>query len=388
VERAKVRAVLNSVEHVDKAPAAVYHELLDQGVYLASVSTMYRILRDHDEVHERRRQAVHPARVKPELVATQPNQVWSWDITKLHGPAKWTYYYLYVIIDIYSRYVVGWLIAERESAARGVVFVDELDEVPAGTTVVFSAHGVSPAVRDDADRRGLLAIDATCPLVAKVHAEARRAATRGDTIILIGHVGHEEVEGTFGETPSQTVVVDTAADIAALNVPDAARVSYLTQTTLALDETAATIQALNDRFPAATGPGAEDICYATTNRQQAVAAVAADSDLLLVVGSANSSNSVRLVELSRRLGTAAYLIDDVTCIRPEWLEEARVIGLSAGASAPHYLVEEVIDHLASLGPIEVAEHRVATETIRFGLPTVVRIDHATGAATPAQAMQP
>jgi 4-hydroxy-3-methylbut-2-enyl diphosphate reductase len=262
------------------------------------------------------------------------------------------------------------VVADLES--RGAVFVGELDEAPAGATVVFSAHGVSPAVRQEAEARGLDVIDATCPLVTKVHAEARRAAARGDTIVLIGHAGHEEVEGTSGQAPGRTVVVDGPADIAALDIPDPARVSYLTQTTLALDETAEAIAALTERFPAVAGPGAEDICYATTNRQNAVAAVAAEADLVLVVGSANSSNSVRLVELARRQGTPAHLIDDASGIRPEWLDGVRTIGLSAGASAPPYLVRQVIDHLAGLGPVSVAERTVTVETIRFGLPAALR----------------
>lgn len=256
--------------------------------------------------------------------------------------------------------------------ARGVVFVEELQEVPEGATVVFSAHGVSPAVRQEAERRNLRVFDATCPLVTKVHAEARRAAARGDTIVLIGHAGHEEVEGTLGEAPEHTVVVDGPGDIDVLHVADPGRVSYLTQTTLAADETAATIAALTDRFPHAAGPGSQDICYASTNRQHAVSAVAAEADLLLVVGSANSSNSVRLVELARRHGTAAHLIDDFTGIRPEWLDGVSVVGLSAGASAPPYLVQEVIDLLRTLGPIEVAERQVTVETIQFGLPSSLR----------------
>jgi 4-hydroxy-3-methylbut-2-enyl diphosphate reductase len=262
------------------------------------------------------------------------------------------------------------VVADLES--RGAVFVEELDEVPDGAVVVFSAHGVSPLVRTDADRRALTVIDATCPLVTKVHAEARRAAVRGDTIVLIGHAGHEEVEGTLGQAPGRTVLVEDADGIAALEIPGSARVSYLTQTTLALDETAATINALIDRFPDATGPGAEDICYATTNRQRAVAAVAAEADLVLVVGSANSSNSVRLVELARRLGTSAHLIEDASGIRPEWLERATVIGLSAGASAPPHLVAQVIEHLAALGPVRIDERQVTTETVRFALPWSLR----------------
>ncbi|MBY8852037.1 4-hydroxy-3-methylbut-2-enyl diphosphate reductase, partial [Saccharothrix sp. MB29] len=190
------------------------------------------------------------------------------------------------------------VVAELE--ARGAVFVDELDAVPDGATVVFSAHGVSPAVREEAERRGLDVVDATCPLVTKVHAEARRYAARGDTVVLIGHAGHEVVEGTLGEAPDRVVLVETAADVAALEVPDPARVSYLTQTTLAVDETAEVLDALRARFPALRGPSSADICYATTNRQDAVREVARDADLVLVVGSANSSNSVRLVELARR----------------------------------------------------------------------------------------
>lgn len=255
---------------------------------------------------------------------------------------------------------------------RGAVFVNELDEVPGGATVVFSAHGVSPAVRDEADRRGLLVVDATCPLVTKVHAEARRFAARGDTIVLIGHDGHEEVEGTLGEAPDRTILVQTAQDAENLQVPDPGRVSYLTQTTLAVDEVTGVIDALQTRFPALKGPGSDDICYATTNRQHAVAQVAAEADLVLVVGSANSSNSVRLVELARRTGTPAYLIDDAAGILPQWLEDVSVVGLSAGASAPQHLVQGVIDYLRGLGPLNVTERLVTKETIRFDLPRQVR----------------
>jgi 4-hydroxy-3-methylbut-2-en-1-yl diphosphate reductase len=255
---------------------------------------------------------------------------------------------------------------------RGAVFVDELDQVPPGALVVFSAHGVSPAVRDEADRRSLAVIDATCPLVAKVHAEARRAAARGDTIVLIGHAKHEEVEGTLGEAPDRTVVVEDATDVAALDIRVPGRVSYLTQTTLAVEETSATIAALTARFPAVTGPGSDDICYATTNRQNAVAAVARQADLVLIVGSANSSNSLRLVEVARDHGVPAHLIDDAAGIRPEWLAGVTIVGLSAGASAPHQLVQQVIEYLAGLGPIEVAELQVTAETVRFGLPALLR----------------
>ncbi|GAA3738647.1 4-hydroxy-3-methylbut-2-enyl diphosphate reductase [Spinactinospora alkalitolerans] len=256
--------------------------------------------------------------------------------------------------------------------ARGAVFVDELDEVPDGATVVFSAHGVSPAVHAEAERRGLEVIDATCPLVTKVHAEARRFAARGDTVVLIGHAGHEEVEGTLGEAPDRTVLVETPADVEGLRVGDPERVSYLTQTTLAVDETAEVVDALRARFPAVRGPASDDICYATTNRQDALKAIAEEADLVLVVGSANSSNSVRLAELARRSGAPGHLVDDVGGIRPEWLAGARRIGLTAGASAPPHLVGAVVAALSGLGPVTVTEHETARETIRFTLPPAVR----------------
>jgi 4-hydroxy-3-methylbut-2-en-1-yl diphosphate reductase len=256
--------------------------------------------------------------------------------------------------------------------ARGAVFVDEVAEVPDGAVLVFSAHGVSPAVRAEAAVRGLEVIDATCPLVTKVHAEARRFAARGDTVVLIGHAGHEEVDGTLGEAPERTVLVQDAAEVATLRVDDPTRVSYLTQTTLAVDETTDVVAALQARFPALRGPGSDDICYATTNRQHALTAIADAADLVLVVGSANSSNSVRLVELARRHDTPAYLIDDCTDIRPEWLAGVRVVGLTAGASAPPQLVDDVIGVLSGLGPVSTTERMVTTETIHFTLPTAVR----------------
>jgi 4-hydroxy-3-methylbut-2-enyl diphosphate reductase len=255
---------------------------------------------------------------------------------------------------------------------RGAVFVEELNAVPAGATVVFSAHGVSPAVRAEAARRGLEAIDATCPLVTKVHAEARRFAARGDTVVLIGHAGHEEVEGTLGEGPNQMVLVQTVDEVAELTVTDPARVSYLTQTTLAVDETTEIIQALGARFPALRGPASDDICYATTNRQDALRAIAEESDLVLVVGSRNSSNSLRLVELARRHGIPSHLIDDPSDIRSEWLDRIGVVGLTAGASAPPRLVEAVIATLAELGPVTVVERETTRENIRFTLPLAVR----------------
>jgi 4-hydroxy-3-methylbut-2-en-1-yl diphosphate reductase len=252
---------------------------------------------------------------------------------------------------------------------RGAVFVEELDAVPQGATVVFSAHGVSPRVWEQAAARGLEVIDATCPLVSKVHAEARRFAARGDTVVFIGHAGHEETEGTLGEAPDRTVLVQTEADVATLRLDTAARVSYLTQTTLAVDETAGIVAALRSRFPELHGPASDDICFATTNRQRALAAIAEEADLVLVVGSENSSNSRRLVELSERLGTPAHLIEDADDIRPEWLATSRVIGLTAGASAPPALVDGVLAALRTHGPIVVAQREVTRETVRFATPT-------------------
>jgi 4-hydroxy-3-methylbut-2-en-1-yl diphosphate reductase len=256
--------------------------------------------------------------------------------------------------------------------SRGAVFVDELDQVPDGATVVFSAHGVSPAVRAEASRRGLAVIDATCPLVSKVHAEARRFAAEGYTVALIGHAGHEEVEGTLGEAPDSTVLVQTAADVAALRPRDPERVAYLMQTTLSVEEAAEVAGALAERFPAVRGPGSDDICYATTNRQAAVRAVAAESDLVLVAGSANSSNSVRLVETCERAGTPAHLIDGAADIQLDWLTGTSTIGLTAGASAPHAVVEEIVAALSGLGEVSVSERTTTTESIRFGLPKEVR----------------
>jgi 4-hydroxy-3-methylbut-2-enyl diphosphate reductase len=256
--------------------------------------------------------------------------------------------------------------------ARGAVFVDELDAVPDGATVVFSAHGVSPAVRAEAASRGLETIDATCPLVTKVHAEARRFAARGDTVVLIGHAGHEEIEGTLGEAPDQTILVQSVDEVVELAVGDPARVSYLTQTTLAVDETTEIIAALRTRFPALRGPASDDICYATTNRQHALQAIADQSDLVLVVGSKNSSNSLRLVELAQRHGIPSYLIDDPGDIRAAWLDGVEVVGVTAGASAPARLVDAVIAALAELGPVRVVEREITRENIRFTLPPAVR----------------
>jgi 4-hydroxy-3-methylbut-2-enyl diphosphate reductase len=252
---------------------------------------------------------------------------------------------------------------------QGAVFVDELDEVPDNTAVVFSAHGVAPAVRAEAKRRNLTVVDATCPLVAKVHTEARRFLARGDTVLLVGHDGHDETEGTLGEGDIR--LVRTPADAAGVHVDDPSRVSYLTQTTLAVDEVAQVVDVLRERFPLLSAPPTEDICYATTNRQQAVLAIADECDIVVVVGSQNSSNSKRLVEVAERAGTPAYLVDDASSIAPEWIMNARRIGLTAGASAPPHLVDEVIATLRALGPVDVVEREVTREDIRFTLPKEV-----------------
>jgi 4-hydroxy-3-methylbut-2-enyl diphosphate reductase len=255
---------------------------------------------------------------------------------------------------------------------RGAIFVDELSEVPSGATVVFSAHGVSPAVRTDAARRGLQTIDATCPLVAKVHAEARRFAGDGYLVVLIGHAGHEEVDGTLGEAPDAMVLVQSPQEVAGLRPPDPGKVAYVMQTTLAADEAADIVAALLERFPAARGPGSDDICYATTNRQLALRAIAAESDVVLVAGSANSSNSRRLVETAERAGTPAYLVDDAGDIKLGWLAGASTVGITAGASAPPAVVSQIVAALSGLGPVDVSERVITTESIRFGLPKEVR----------------
>nr|WP_322766998.1 4-hydroxy-3-methylbut-2-enyl diphosphate reductase [Frankia sp. Cr1] len=257
-------------------------------------------------------------------------------------------------------------------AGRGAIFVEELDEVPAGATVVFSAHGVAPAVWEQADDRGLSVIDATCPLVEKVHAEARRFTARGDTVLLIGHSGHEEVDGTLGEAPGKIKLVESPADVARLEVDDPERVTYLMQTTLAVDEAEEVVDALRDRFPAVVGPGSADICYATSNRQNAIRRVAIEADLVLVVGSQNSANSRRLVDVTEREGVPAYLVGDVGEVDMRWLVGADTIGISAGASAPPTLVDELTRALSGLGPTAVAVRSVGTETISFHLPKELR----------------
>jgi 4-hydroxy-3-methylbut-2-enyl diphosphate reductase len=262
------------------------------------------------------------------------------------------------------------VVAELER--RGAVFVDELDEIPAGATVVFSAHGVSPAVRAEADRRRLRVIDATCPLVSKVHAEARRFAASGYTIVLVGHEGHEEVEGTVGEAPEHIRLIDGVDDLDGLDIKDPDRVAYLTQTTLAVDETREVVDALRERFPATVGPRSDDICYATQNRQDAVKAIGSSCGLVLVVGSRNSSNSNRLVEVAEREGCRALLIDDEADIDPEWLDGVERVGVTAGASTPERIVRRVVAALGALGPVEVVEQTVTRETMRFKLPPGLR----------------
>jgi 4-hydroxy-3-methylbut-2-en-1-yl diphosphate reductase len=256
---------------------------------------------------------------------------------------------------------------------RGAIFVDEADEVPEGALVVFSAHGVSPAVRDQAKERGLRTIDATCPLVTKVHGEAKRFAREDYDILLVGHHGHEEVEGTSGEAPEHIQLVETAADVANVEVRDPEKVVWLSQTTLSVDETMETVRALRERFPGLQNPPSDDICYATQNRQVAVKAMAPQCDLVLVVGSKNSSNSVRLVEVALTAGAgAAHLIDYAREIDDAWLEGVDTIGLTSGASVPEVLVRGVLDHLAERGWESVEEVTTAEETLRFSLPRELR----------------
>jgi 4-hydroxy-3-methylbut-2-enyl diphosphate reductase len=263
---------------------------------------------------------------------------------------------------VHNRFVV------EELQSKGAIFVDSVEEVPAGERVIYSAHGVSPEVRDASDVRKLRVIDATCPLVTKVHVEAVKFAKDGYSLILIGHRDHDEVIGTLGEAPIVTQVVGSPEEVESLSVPDPDRVAYLTQTTLSLDETKDIIAALRRKYPNITGPAAQDICYATENRQVAVKHVASEADLVLVVGSDNSSNSNRLVEVARNLGTDSHLIDNFRNIQPEWLDGVKTIALTAGASAPECLVEEVVKYLSTKGFDNVREVEVMPENVRFGLP--------------------
>jgi len=256
---------------------------------------------------------------------------------------------------------------------KGAIFVDELsDAVPTGATTVFSAHGVSPAVHEDAQERGLRTIDATCPLVTKVHREAVKFASEGYTIVLIGHDGHEEVEGTMGEAPDSIVLVETVDDVDALEVDDPDRLAYISQTTLSVDETNAVIVRLRERFPNITGPRTDDICYATTNRQAAVKQMAVHCDLVLVIGSQNSSNSQRLVEVARDYGADSYLIDNEQQVLEEWLVDKKVVGISSGASAPEELVQRLVGFFRDRGVEKVEEFEVVKEDVRFMLPKTIR----------------
>ncbi len=288
----------------------------------------------------------------------------------IHGPP------VYVRKEIvHNKHVVAQL---RE---RGAIFVEEHTQVPEGAVCVFSAHGVAPSVRSGAIERGLQTIDATCPLVTKVHREAARFAEDGYTIVLVGHEGHEEVEGTMGEAPERIVLVQSEQDVDEVEVEDPERVAYVTQTTLAVGETAAIVQRLRERFPSIVGPRTDDICYATTNRQAAVRQMAAKCDLMLVIGSRNSSNSVRLVEVARDCGTDAHLIDNAGEVQEQWLRDRRVVGISSGASAPEELVSELLDFFRARGVSDIAEFDVIREDVRFMLPKQIREAVAAGGAS-------
>ncbi len=257
---------------------------------------------------------------------------------------------------------------------KGAIFVDELDDtIPEGAMTVFSAHGVSPMVHAEAERRQLRTIDATCPLVTKVHREAVKFAQDGYTIVLIGHDGHEEVEGTMGEAPEHIVLVETEADVDALELEDPSKVAYISQTTLSVDETKTIIARLRERFPQITGPRTDDICYATTNRQVAVKQMAPECDLVLVIGSQNSSNSNRLVQVAEELGTPAYLIDNESQIDPAWLDGVATVGISSGASAPEELVQGLVGFFRARGTVDISEFEVMKEDVRFMLPKQIRV---------------
>jgi 4-hydroxy-3-methylbut-2-enyl diphosphate reductase len=280
---------------------------------------------------------------------------------ELHGPP------VYVRKEIvHNKHVV------EQLSKRGAIFVDQETEVPEGELVVFSAHGVAPSVHRNAEARSLRTIDATCPLVTKVHVEARRFAEQGYTIVLVGHEGHEEVEGTTGEAPDAIVLVQTAEDVDRLELDDPDRVAYVTQTTLSVDETTAIIARLRERFPNIVGPKSDDICYATTNRQIAVKQLARECDLVLVIGSTNSSNSNRLVEVAREHGADSHLIDNALQVREEWLDGVETVGITSGASAPEELVEQLVAFFRERGADDVSELRAVDEDVRFMLPREIR----------------
>jgi 4-hydroxy-3-methylbut-2-enyl diphosphate reductase len=256
--------------------------------------------------------------------------------------------------------------------ARGAIFVESETEVPEGSVTVFSAHGVAPSVHENAAARRLRTIDATCPLVTKVHVEARRFAADGYTIVLVGHDGHEEVEGTMGEAPDHMVLVQTEQDVDELELADHEKVAYISQTTLSVDETRGIIDRLRERFPAIIGPRTDDICYATTNRQAAVRRLATECELVLVIGSRNSSNSLRLVEVARDYGVRAHLIDNARELEEAWLEGVRIVGISSGASAPEELVQELVELFRARGVEDISELMVTREDVRFMLPKTIR----------------
>jgi 4-hydroxy-3-methylbut-2-en-1-yl diphosphate reductase len=266
---------------------------------------------------------------------------------------------------VHNRHVVD------DLRQRGAIFVDELDQVPDGAMTIFSAHGVAKKVEQDAAARGLPVIDATCPLVAKVHNEGRRYARQDREIVLVGHAGHAEVEGTIGQVPATVHLVQTAADVETLAVRDPEKLAYITQTTLSVDDTRGIIAALKQRFPSIVGPDVRDICYATQNRQQAVRDLARQVDLILVVGSRNSSNSNRLREIGEELGRPAYLIDDASAMRPEWFSGIAAVGVTAGASAPESLVRGVLEGLREIDEIDVATLEGVAEDVRFRFPAEV-----------------
>jgi 4-hydroxy-3-methylbut-2-enyl diphosphate reductase len=282
-------------------------------------------------------------------------------VLKLKGPPIYVYHEI-----VHNRHVV------KDFTDRGVVFVDHVEQVPAGATLVYSAHGVSPDVRSRAEGRELVQVDATCPLVAKVHSEAARYARQEYAIVLIGHHDHDEVVGTLGEAPDSIHIVQSPADVSKLEIPADHKIAYLTQTTLSLDEAEVIISALKEKYPRIHSPEKEDICYATTNRQSAVRQIAGECDLILVVGSQNSSNSKRLVETAEQRGVKGYLIDDVSCVRTEWFENVNTVLITAGASAPEHLVQEVIDLLRARYGATVEERTITTEDLEFELPVSLR----------------
>jgi len=284
---------------------------------------------------------------------------------ELHGPP------VYVRKEIvHNKHVV------EELAKRGAIFVEEESEVPEGELVVFSAHGVSPAVHENAATRNLRTIDATCPLVTKVHVSARKFAEQGYSIVLIGHAGHEEVEGTTGEAADAIALVETIDDVDKLEVEDPDHVAFITQTTLSVDETAGIIARLRERFPNIVSSKVDDICYATTNRQIAVKQLAREADLVLVIGSTNSSNSNRLVEVAREHGADSHLIDNASQVREEWLDGVETVGITSGASAPEELVSELVAFFRGRGAEEVSELRTVDEDVRFMLPKTIRTELA------------